>query len=272
MKKYMVIAAIMAFYLGLAGTVYADTITGKVVSVDQGGNTLTLVSESDNSSDRKEQKLVWDNDLADIQKLESANIGQTLTVNAEQNVITRSWKVKSVGGQMAAVENAFLRTDDQILSGEIVEMDRAGRSLTLRSNDNDDKGQPIQHRIVWDISSDNVLDKLDNAKVGDKITLTADQNIITKNWKAKSIAGAMQAMATGDIRLITGEVREVNSDKNFIVLYTTDSTGKSGDQKIVWDDDFKQQATLENAKIGERISVHADQNMITRNWKVSAIG
>ena len=271
MNKNSFIVAVAAFLFGLAGTAYADTLIGKVVSIDQGGNTITLVSEADNSSDRKEYKLVWEDSLAEIQQLENANIGQILTVDAEQNALLRDWKVKSVRGPLAATEEALLRTDDRVINGEILEIDIAGRSLVLRSKDSNDKGQPIQHRIVWDASSENVFEKLNKAKVGDNITLTADQNVITKNWKARSIAGPIEAMVEGDVRTLTGEVRQVDRDKNFIVLSTTDPSGKAHDNKIVWDDDFKQQAKLEGAKVGDRLSVLADQNMITRNWRVTAL-
>jgi TusA-related sulfurtransferase len=271
MNRNLFIASFAALTLGLAGTGYADTLSGKVSSVDQGGNAITLSSPTNNAGENKEHKLVWDDSLAESQQLENAQIGQTLTVDAEQNAISRNWKVNSVRGPLSAVEKA-ISTDSRTLSGEVVEFDLAGRSLLLRSKESDDKGQPMQYRVVWDATNSNVHEKLQKAKIGDNLTVTADQNMITKNWKANSITGAIAAMVQGDVHTVAGEVKQVDRDKNFIVLSTIDaSSGKTAEKKITWDDDFKQQAKLENAKIGERLSVRADQNMVTRTWKVTAL-
>ena len=272
MNKNLFIASVIALVFGVTGTSYADTLMGKVTSIDQEGNAITLTSESPNSTERKEHKLVWDADMAESQQLENARIDQILTVDAEQNAVTRNWKVRSVRGPAAAAEQALLRTDERIISGEVAEFDLAGRSLLLRSKELDNNNQPAQYRVVWDATNTNVTEKLQNAKIGDNLTLAADQNVITKNWKANSISGPIRAMAQGDVHTIAGQVKEVNRDKNFIVLNTTSPSGKADEQKIVWDDDFKQQARLENAKVGEHLSVRADQNMLTRNWKVTAIG
>ncbi len=271
MIKNLVATSLTMVFLGFSGAVHAETLIGKVTSIDQKDNSITLVSESNTSSDRKESKIGWDENLVDVQRLEDAQIGQIVTVDAEQNAITRNWKVKSVGGALAVTEKALLRTDERTISGEILEIDHAGNSLLLRSKDRDDKGQQLQQRVVWDNSNESASERLGKAKVGDNITLTADQNVITKNWKASSLAGPIGAMADGDIRTLTGEVRKVDSNKNFIVLTTTDPSGKTSEQTIVWDNDFKQQAKLENAKVGEHLSVRADQNMLTRNWRVTSL-
>jgi ribosomal protein S17 len=271
MNKNMLVASIAALFIGLAGTVHAETLIGKVVSIDQNSNSMTLASNSDNSSGIQSYKIVWDESLAEIQQLKNARMGQIVTVDADQNPISRSWKVTSVGGALAIAEKALLRTDGRTVSGEIIAIDRSNHTMLLRTKDMDDKGILIEQHIVWDTENQSVTDKLNKASIGDSITLTADQNVITKNWKVSSIAGPIEAMRTNDIRLLTGEVRQINSDKNFIVLYTTNMPGKATEQTIVWDNDFKQQAKLENAKIGDQLSVRADQNMITRNWKVASL-
>ncbi len=267
----MLTASMMTFFLGLAGTVHAETLIGKVNSIDQAGNSITLVSEEANSSGTKDHKLVWDENLAEKMQLKNAQMGQIMTVDAEQNLITRTWKVNSVGGALAIAEKTLLSSDDRTISGEILEIDHAGNWLSLRSKGMDEKGQSVQNRVVWDTSNQSVSESLGKNKVGDNITLTASQNIITKNWKVSSVAGMIEAMAKGDIQTLAGEVRKVDNDKNFIVLFTTDLSGKTGEKTIVWDNDFKQQTKLENAKVGDHLSVRADQNMITRNWKVTSL-
>ncbi len=271
MNKRISVVAMAALFMGMSGIVHAETVMGKVVSIDQEGNSLKLVSDKEHSSGTKEYTVVWDKDLAEVQQLRDARIGQIMTMDAEQELVSRNWKVKSVGGVLAIAEKKLLRTDSVALSGEIVEINPAEHWLMLQSKDKDDQGQPVTHRVVWSETNESAAKKLDNAKVGENITVNADQHVITKNWKVTSVAGLMETLQKSDIRTLTGEVRSVDSDKNVIVLYTKDPTGKAGEETVVWSDDFKQQAKLENAKIGDQLSVRADQNMITRHWNVTAI-
>jgi hypothetical protein len=273
MNKNIFIASVLGLFLGMSGTAQAETLTGNVTSIDQGGKSIMLVSESDNSSDTKSYKIMWDDKLAENQRLSLTNVrvGQAMTVDADQNPITRSWKVTSVGGSMDVAEKTLLRANGMTLAGEIIEIDQAKNTLLLRSKDLDDQGEFIEHRLGWDTSNASVTRGLSEAEVGDDITLAADQNVVTRSWKITSISGPIASMLGGDARTLTGEVRKVDIDKNSIVLYTTNPSGTAGEQTIVWDNDFKQQARLEGAKVGDRLSVRADQNMITRNWKVSSL-
>ena len=270
MKK-TIFTATAVLLLAWSGTGHADMLSGKVESIDNNGNSLTLVNESKTTSERQEYKLVWEASQAEAPALQASHVGDFLTVTAEQNPVTRNWRVQSLGGPVASAEQKLLQTAEQTISGDIRELNIPGNSLVLVSDDKDSSGNPIEYHVVWDDSNTNVREHLEKAKIDDDLTLTADQNIVTKNWKAKSIAGPIKAMAEGDIHTLTGQVKEVDPNKNFIVLATTDDEGRAADKKIVWDNDFKQQSKLENAKIGEHLSVRADQNMVTRNWKVQAI-
>ncbi len=261
----------LALLLACAGTGYADTLSGQVREIDTAGNSLTLVAQRADSTEPAEYKVVWDDEFAEAARLESARAGDTLVLNAEQNPVTRNWKAIGVGGALAAAENNLLRTEDQTISGKILNIDTAGRRLVLSSENVDAAGEPIQYAVVWDEASGDIREQLQKASVGDKLTLRADQNVVTKNWKAKSIAGPIEAMTKGGVHMLSGQVKSVDASKNFIVLNTTDASGAAVEQKLVWDEDFTQQAKLESAKVGEMLKVHADQNMITRNWKVKAI-
>jgi hypothetical protein len=272
MKKFTFAAFTAFLVLGLAGIAHADTLSGKVTSVDTGGNSLTLASDPGPDNKAQEYKLVWDDDLADITALEGASLGDTLTVNAEQNVITRNWKVTSASGGYAARASDMIQGDERMISGEIRSIDPNDNSLTLASKDLDETGQPLEYRVVWDDANANVREKIEKSEVGDNISLSATQNVISRNWKANSIAGRFEAMGEGDVRTLTGEVKRVDPEKNFLVLSTTDDSGKAVERKVVWDKDFQEQAELENAQIGEQISVRADQNFFTRNWKVQSLG
>ena len=254
----------------LAGTASAATLSGKVTSVDAQGNSLMLATERTASTEPAEYKLVWDDNIADGQKLENARVGEILTVDAEQNAVTRNWNVQRIGGALADAENAVLRTDDQIINGKIRSIDASTNAMVLVSENVGTPGE-TEFRVVWDDSDVEVRDRLEKSAVGDTITLTADQNKATRNWKAKSVAGSVKAFVEGDVQTLVGQVKAVDPERNYIVLTTTDETGKQVERKIVWDNDFKQQAKLEGARIGQRLSVRADQNMVTRNWKVKAI-
>jgi ribosomal protein S17 len=162
-----------------------------------------------------------------------------------------------------------LSTEEQTISGEIRNIDTGGNALTLATQDA--SGQPMEYKVVWDESNADVRDALQKHKVGDNITLTAQKNVVTQNWKATALVGPIKALAEGDIQTLTGEVKSVDTEKNFIVLNTTDKDGKPVERKIVWDNDFPHQAKLENARIGEHLSVRADENILSRNWKVKAI-
>ena len=70
----------------------------------------------------------------------------------------------------------------------------------------------------------------------------------------------------------TASGMQVDAGKNFILLRITDAQGRMQERRIVWDKDFAEQARLENARIGDQLSVRADRNPITRNWKVKSLG
>lgn len=262
----------LALWLAMAGTGHADTLSGKVKDIDTKGNTLTLASAPDVQGESKEYQLVWDEERMDLLALERAAVGDFLTVDAEQNAISRNWKVNSAqGGPLAGVENA-IRSDERTLRGEVRSVDPAGNVIVLASSEKDENGLLIEHRVVWDDSNENVREKLEKAEIGDDLSVTASQNPISRNWKATALPGAFAAMGQGGEQTLTGEVKSVDPEKNVIVLTTTEPSGDVEERKLVWDKDFRDQARLENAKIGERLSVRADQNFITRNWNVKSLG
>ncbi|MBP9733099.1 MAG: hypothetical protein KBD07_01835 [Candidatus Omnitrophica bacterium] len=107
------------------------------------------------------------------------------------------------------------------------------------------------------------------------MTVDAEQSPVTRNWKVMSVGGSTAAaekqMTQADGSAITGEVRQVDSEANSIVLFATGPSGQAGNMTIVWDNGLKQQMKLENAKVGDQLSILANQNMVTRNWKVVSI-
>jgi hypothetical protein len=52
MKKNTLVASLAIVLMGLAGTAQAEMLTGKVASMDQKNNPLTLTSESYTASSR----------------------------------------------------------------------------------------------------------------------------------------------------------------------------------------------------------------------------
>jgi hypothetical protein len=272
MKKILIAVGVLAGCAGMAGIGHADTLTGKVVDVNAEGNAITLATEADASGKPAEYKIVWDEDRQDLQQLEQCRIGDTLTVDADQNPVSRNYKVTAVRSPLAAIDRA-LRTGEQAIRGEVKEINTEANSMLLTSEEKDEAGQPIEYRVVWDDSNTEVRDKLEKANMGDNIAVRADQNVVSRNWKANVVLGPVEGMMAGDdAKTLSGEVRQVDPERNFIVLGTTDEQGRAVERKIVWDKDFKDQARLENARIGERLSVRADQNFISRNWKVKSIG
>jgi len=271
MKRTLLTILAVTFSLAAAGVSHADTISGKVKDIDTAGNSITLVSEPGETTAAGEYGLVWEKNMPDAARLEKAHMGEFLSVDAEQNPLTRNWKVTAVRGPLAEVENA-ISSQEREISGEIREMDLNGNSLLLVTTEADASGKMIEYHVVWDNSNANVRDRILNAKIGENISFMADQNKITRNWKANSIVGPVKDLVRGDVKTITGEIESINPAKNSLVLRTTDVSGKTIDRKIVWDEDFKEQAKLESLRVGDRLSVRADQNMLTRNWKVKALG
>jgi hypothetical protein len=271
MKKIMIMTVASFAMLAMARAGYADTLTGTVKSINPGGNAMTIVSQANQNGEATEYKLVWDKDFAQLAPLENARIGQPITVEATQNAVTRNWKVASVGNAVETAQNALLRGREQTLNGEVTDIDTGARSLTITSKDTDENGNPMRYKVVWDSDNPNVRERLEKARVGDRLTVRAEQNVISRNWKATSIAGPIAAMGARDVKTISGEVTKVNPEKNYLVLSTTDQNGKQVERKIVWSKDFAEQAKLETARIGQHLSVQADQNMITRNWRVKSL-
>ncbi len=269
MKRSLLIVLAMMFSLGAAGVSYADTLSGKIQKIDTAENEITLVSNDERGTD--DHRLVWEDSLPDSERLEKANIGDFISVDADYKPLLLHWQVTSIRGPLAGAENA-ISTNERMIEGEIRSLDIPGNSLVLVSTKADASGKMTEYKVVWDDSNTKVRDRLEKAKVGDSISLSADQNKLTRNWKANSIEGLVEDMVQRDIKTITGEVTSVDPAKNYLVLRAADPSGKMVDRKVVWDDDFKDQDRLESLRVGDRLSVRADQNMVTRNWKVKALG
>ncbi len=270
-RSILTVLAVM-FLLGAMGVGYADTISGKVKEIDTTENSITLVSKpGETAAMPVEYKLVWDAKLPDSARLETAHVGEFLSVDAERNPVTQNWKVTTVRGPLAAVENA-VSSDERMIEGKIRDLDTHDNSLVLVSTEADVSGKIIEYHVVWDDSNTNVRNRLAKAKIGDKLSLVADQNKITRNWKANSIVGPIRELIHVDVKTITGEVKSIEPAEHYLTLRTTDASGKTVDRKIVWDKNFADKAKLENMRVGDRLSVRANQNMLTRNWKVKALG
>ena len=272
MKEFISSTIFVGLLFGLTSIVQADTLTGKVKSVDQEGNALTIVSEPSSDGKTVDYNLVWDTTLQDLKSLENAKIGELVIVEAEQNPISRNWKVIAIKGPLSEAEHKFLKTAERMIKGEVREINTSGNSLMLVSEETDANGQRLEYHVVWDETNANVRDHLQKTRVGDKLSLMADQNKLTHNWEAKSIAGPIESITTGSVQTLIGEVKKVDADKNSLIMNTVDASGHTVERKIVWEKNFREQDKLENAKIGEHLTVQADQNILTRNWKVKAIG
>lgn len=267
-SKWIVLSA--AFLSGAAGIGYADTISGRVKDIDIPNRSITVIAEPSEIASSANYKLVWDADLADSARLNRVSVGEFLSVEADQNAITRNWKVTTVRGPLATLEDAA-SSEKRVIEGKIQSIDTAARSLVLLSGERDASGNMIDYRVVWDDSNTKVDDRLVHAKVGDNLSLKADQNQITRNWKADAVVGPVKGLMTPDVKTITGEVRSVDPGKNSIVLRVTDASGKTTDKTLVWDKDFRDQAKLDSLRTGDRLTVRADQNALTRNWKVKSL-
>lgn len=271
MKRSILTALAVLFSWAAAGVGYADTINGKIKDIDTEGNAITLLSEPGETAAAAEYKLVWEANLPDSERLHTAHVGEFLSVDAEKNPVTQNWKVTSVKGPLAEVVNA-ISSEERMISGQIRNLDISGNALTLTTSDADVSGKASEYRVVWDDSNTDVRKKISNAKIGDSLSLMADQNKITRNWKANSIVGPVEGLVQADVKTVTGEIKSVNFSRNSLVLRTIETSGKIVDRTIVWDKDFKESAKIEGMHIGDRLSVRADQNMLTRNWKVKALG
>lgn len=267
-SKWMLLTA--AFLLGTAGAAWADTISGKVTDVNVPGRSITLISEPGEAASAS-YTLVWESDFADAASLRRTQVGSFLSVDATQNPVTRHWRVTNVRGPMAAAED-LISSDQRVLEGKVTSIDVPAHRLTLLSMQADASGKAVEYQVVWDESNADVRNRLAKAEVGDKLALKADQNRITRNWKATSVVGPVKEMIQRDVKTITGEIKEIDPAGNYIVLLTIDSSGERVERKIVWDKDFRDQGRLESLKVGDRLSVRASQNAVTRNWKVKAIG
>lgn len=271
MKKYAFTAAVASLLLSLSSIAHADTLTGQVQEIDTAGRSIKMVSVGGSEAQATEYKVVWDETLLDAPKLQSTRVGDALTLDATQNPITQNWKVNSVRGPLSAVDNALHPGSERMISGEITTIDLPGNSLVLISEDMDGDGKRIEYRVVWDNTNVNVRNRLEKSKIGDNISLEGDRNVVTGNWKAVSVAGPIESLAAKNDHVLVGEVKRVEPEKNFILLSTTDESGREAERKLVWDKDFAEQARLENAQIGQKLSVQADRNVLTGNWKVKAL-
>lgn len=99
--------AIALVAIGLSGsTAYAMQLTGRILEVNTGGNAIKLqIVNPEGKTD--DVKLVWDDDLPGLQKLENAKPGDEITVEAEQNAITRNYKVTALPGTAEAMGQAI---------------------------------------------------------------------------------------------------------------------------------------------------------------------
>ena len=89
-------------------------------------------------------------------------------------------------------------------------------------------------------------------------------------WALAAFSLAWAGTSYADV--LSGQIKDIDTGGNALTLTSPRAdTGEQTEYKVVWDDDLQQAIKLENAKVGERLSVHADQNMFTRNWKVKAI-
>ncbi len=84
--------------------------------------------------------------------------------------------------------------------------------------------------------------------------------------------GVFAAGAVAHAETLSGQVQSVDTAGNSLILQgIAGPQGKESQYKIVWDEKIQGGEALENAQVGEEVTVDAKQNFFTRNWKVKEI-